>query len=246
MLNLREKAHISLNNYRQGHAGAALQAPNGPVSPIGDNVDELSTLGGRTRVVTRYESLSPPSGTSPSTVPSTSNGAPLAGPAVSPSTATRVVPVPLYDSSQNVHPSVLEYMRTFAPAQQNGFQLQMPSQMQQAQQQVAAQQAQHSPTAHRQSSGEFDFNPQALGYNSAVAGAAAGFIDPNATGAASMNGYTQFFPVFDYGPAGGEAAFPPLAQSGLAQGELALAPSADGRSESPHSTWNAFVAGLGM
>jgi hypothetical protein len=184
MLNLREKARLALHNYRQGH----------PIlgNPTGD--DELAALGGRTRVITRHESVSPtmyPSAT-----------------LVSPATATRVVPVPLYDAAaqqqQQVHPSVLEYMRTFVPV------------------------------------------PGPAGYFAPPAPATAQFgygaLAPMSPGTAAAAGHTQYFPVFDYGPAGGEAAFPPLAPPG----ELAVAHSGDALLESPHSTWNAFVAGLGM
>jgi hypothetical protein len=44
--------------------------------------------------------------------------------------------------------------------------------------------------------------------------------------------------VFDYGPAGGESAFAPLSA-----GDMTPPGTTD---ESPHTTWNTFVAQLGM
>jgi hypothetical protein len=214
MLNLREKAHIALNAHRGGRAPAGH-----PMSPVGE-VDELSALGGRTRVITRMDSVSPSSAATLS---------PTLGP-LSPSTATRVVPVPLYDAAQqhHVHPSVLEYVRTFAHAP-------APPPLPPPPVTTPSYSFGHAP---RTSASEFDF--------AAFAPPSAPHAHSPAFGDAAAAAYMTYFPVFDYGPAGGEAAFPPLAQSGLAQGELALAPGLDGLSDSPHSTWNAFVAGLGM
>jgi hypothetical protein len=290
MKNLREKGHVALANHRAGRpTNSTLSLSTGSMSSPVDNIDELATLGGRTRVVTRHDSLGSPGSVSASNSPSaglsvagTGSNGPTGGllgmglgpgfPAVSPSTANRMVPVPIYadaQGQQNVHPGVLEYMRTFATAQGSGSgynmqQQQQQQQMQQQQyqqhQQLQHQQHQLSPSAIQHGSSDYDFSNQSMSYNntgvstnmstgmsSGMSSGMSTMSNPTMTGQGqTMMGYPQYFPVFDYGPAGGEAAFPPLSQSGLAQGELALAPSTDGQAESPHSTWNAFVAGLGM
>jgi len=75
-----------------------------PYSPY-DDEDELATLGGKTRLVAKKESLSPSS-----------------SPAVldrSPTSSNPIVPLPLTSGNthQVVHPNVLAYLQTFGPGQ---------------------------------------------------------------------------------------------------------------------------------
>ncbi|KAF7370826.1 Fungal-trans domain-containing protein [Mycena sanguinolenta] len=97
MLRLQEKAHHSLEDFRKGKLSPAARriSPESP-SPIEDN-DELSTLGGKTRLVAKKEP------TSPLLLER------------SPTSHNPVVPLPLSPGSLNeqVHPGVLEYLNSF-------------------------------------------------------------------------------------------------------------------------------------
>ncbi|KAJ7636040.1 fungal-specific transcription factor domain-containing protein [Mycena polygramma] len=100
MLRLQEKAHHSLEDFRKGKLSPAARrmTPDSlSLSPAEDN-DELSTLGGKTRLVAKKEPVSPLMLDR------------------SPTSHNPVVPLPLSPGSLNseqVHPSVLEYLNTF-------------------------------------------------------------------------------------------------------------------------------------
>ncbi|KAJ7743140.1 fungal-specific transcription factor domain-containing protein [Mycena metata] len=98
MLRLQEKAHHSLEDFRKGKLSpAARRITPDSLSPTEDN-DELSTLGGKTRLVAKKEPVSPLMLER------------------SPTSHNPVVPLPLSPSlNEQVHPSVLEYLNTFQP-----------------------------------------------------------------------------------------------------------------------------------
>ncbi|KAG9312894.1 hypothetical protein JVU11DRAFT_6327 [Chiua virens] len=101
MLTLQKKAHISLNEFRKGKISPLtrqLSSHSEPTSPFQDD-DELATLGGRTRLVAKKDSLSPQS--SPGVVDR------------SPTSSNPVVPLPLTAGSSHVHPTVVDYLKTF-------------------------------------------------------------------------------------------------------------------------------------
>lgn len=101
MVTLQKKAHISLNEFRRGKISPLarqLSSHSEPGSPFEDD-DELSTLGGRTRLVAKKDSLSPQS--SPAVIDR------------SPTSLNPVVPLPLASGSNQVHPSVVDYLKTF-------------------------------------------------------------------------------------------------------------------------------------
>ncbi|KAI0321021.1 fungal-specific transcription factor domain-containing protein [Amylostereum chailletii] len=97
MTSLREKAHTSLQNFRDGKGlGGRYGADSEPM----DEEDELTTLGGKTRLIAKRPTTSQP----PTPIIDRS-----------PTTNNPVVPFPLKNlENENVHPSVLEYLRTFA------------------------------------------------------------------------------------------------------------------------------------
>lgn len=98
---LQKKAHISLNEFRKGKISPIvrqLSNQSEPGSPF-DEDDELSTLGGKTRLVAKKDSLSPQS--SPVTLDR------------SPTSLNPVVPLPLASGSSHVHPNVVDYLKTF-------------------------------------------------------------------------------------------------------------------------------------
>lgn len=102
MLHLQEKAHHSLDDFRKGKGSLFSRHNSASESstPVDDN-DELSVLGGKTRLVAKKEPSSPPILNS------------------SPQSIHPVVPLPLSPTTDNhLHPSVLEYLQTFAPQPQ--------------------------------------------------------------------------------------------------------------------------------
>ncbi|EKM50390.1 uncharacterized protein PHACADRAFT_263672 [Phanerochaete carnosa HHB-10118-sp] len=112
MLNLRERAHASLAQFRNTPPTRQGSLQSEPNSPADDN-DELAVLGGRTRLAAPKEkSVSPVLGS------------------FSPTSANPIVPFPIKSDHLDgqAHPVVLEYLRTFAshPTQQQ-TQPQLPS-----------------------------------------------------------------------------------------------------------------------
>ncbi|KAJ7257904.1 fungal-specific transcription factor domain-containing protein [Mycena haematopus] len=97
MLRLQEKAHHSLEDFRKGKLSPSARriSPESP-SPVEDN-DELSTLGGKTRLVAKKEPVSPLLLER------------------SPTSHNPVVPLPLSPGSlsEQAHPGVLEYLNSF-------------------------------------------------------------------------------------------------------------------------------------
>jgi hypothetical protein len=97
MLHLQEKAHFSLDEFRRGKGSPTnrYSSTNISTSPDADD-DELSILGGKTRLVSKKEPGSP-------TIIDRS-----------PTSHNPIVPLPLSPMMHNqVHPSVLEYLQSF-------------------------------------------------------------------------------------------------------------------------------------
>ncbi|KAF9245323.1 hypothetical protein BU15DRAFT_41174 [Melanogaster broomeanus] len=101
MMTLQKKARLSLHEFRRGNISPLtrqISSQSEPGSPFEDN-DELSTLGGKTRLVAKKDSMSPQS--SPSVTDR------------SPTSLNPVVPLPLASGNHHVHPSVVDYLKTF-------------------------------------------------------------------------------------------------------------------------------------
>ncbi|KAJ3568149.1 hypothetical protein NP233_g5908 [Leucocoprinus birnbaumii] len=100
MLQLQQRAHYSLEEFRRGNISTTVNRyPPGsePVSPDNDN-DELAILGGKTRLVAKAEPGSP-------TLLERS-----------PSSQNPIVPLPLSPTMQHhMDPSVVEYLQSFGP-----------------------------------------------------------------------------------------------------------------------------------
>jgi hypothetical protein len=96
MLHLQEKAHFSLDEFRRGKGSPLSRyGPTTVPTTPGDDNDELSILGGKTRLVSKKEPESP-------TVER------------SPTSHNPIVPLPLSPTMQSqVHPSVVEYLQSF-------------------------------------------------------------------------------------------------------------------------------------
>ncbi|OSD02999.1 hypothetical protein PYCCODRAFT_1477291 [Trametes coccinea BRFM310] len=233
MMRLREKAHASLSAYRNtppSRPGTLSE----PTTPADDN-DELSTLGGKTRLVEQKEK---------SMSPQVSDR--------SPTSQNPIVPLPLkQDEDQPVHPYVLKYLSTFAHPHQNGVSSSMqagPSQPQ------AMNGVQVSPTHYQAQQAAAMHNLHPI---STTFGGPDPYVQhqqpqqpppPQAQSGLQMEGmFPQYFPVFDYGPGAGGTGADMFMNSPL-QMDQDFGPGS--RSYSPEqmsaqSAWQDFVAQMG-
>jgi hypothetical protein len=103
MIKLREKAHASLQAFKDGRGSPLIRTVTLSDGDISMEDDELATLGGRTRLVGK--------GSAPTRPPS---------PVMlqqSPTSHHPVIPFPLKQGiDEHVHPTVLDYLRTFGPS----------------------------------------------------------------------------------------------------------------------------------
>jgi hypothetical protein len=102
MLKLREKAHTSLQAFRDGKSSPLIRSTTLSDSDVLAEEDELAMLGGKTRLVGK--------GSAPTRPPS---------PIIiqqSPSSQQPVIPFPLKGADEHMHPTVLDYLRSFAPS----------------------------------------------------------------------------------------------------------------------------------
>ncbi|TFK51693.1 hypothetical protein OE88DRAFT_1658274 [Heliocybe sulcata] len=221
MLRLKEKAHSSLAAFREGKSSPTalrLPPPSEPPTPVEDD-DELSTLGGKTRVVARKESGSPPMMRSPTTM-------------------NPVVPLPLTPTTDHqVHPTVVEYLRSFEPvpvshmaaASMTGTSMQAePSQYNEGgQMPMAYVPSNQLTTSYEQQS------PVATNGSS-------GYAQPY---------FPQYFPVYDYAPATNGADYTYASSSmpqmnGYISTERER--SSGSPEASMQTTWQDFVDGFTM
>ncbi|KAI0272650.1 fungal-specific transcription factor domain-containing protein [Gloeopeniophorella convolvens] len=181
MVKLREKAHASLQAFKEGRGSPLIRsgAPSGSEAPTEED-DELAMLGGKTRLVGSGSSTTTPA--SPSIIEQ------------SPVSHNPVVPFPLKQGpDEHVHPSVLDYLRTFGPARTP-----LPSQP--------------APTNRGTN---VPFAPPPLSDPAAFFDIAASYPSPSVTAQSSspqtpsmlgltengldMSVFPTYFPVFDYG-----------------------------------------------
>lgn len=103
MIKLREKAHASLQAFKEGRASPLIRTVALLDGDLSMEDDELAMLGGRTRLVGK--------GSAPTRPPS---------PVIiqqSPTSHHPVIPFPLKQGvDEHVHPTVLDYLRTFGPS----------------------------------------------------------------------------------------------------------------------------------
>jgi len=257
MLNLQKKAHYSLDEFRKGRSPITRSEPPTPA----DDNDELSVLGGKTRLVAKQEPSSP-------TIMDRS-----------PTSHNPVVPLPLSPSMEGqVHPSIWEYLDSFVPQQaqqvhnqnqgrdlsrqQSSSPTGIPSNPSSYSEDVSMFGMSSLPTAssfqtepasylvNRQAPGhqlshvrQASHPPQQMG-NMQTSSAG-----PLTNGALS---YPQYFPVYDYGNAitnGGNY----INGSGFGSSSVPEATLSHGqrRSSGPHegnmhSTWQDFVSEMAM
>lgn len=198
MLHLQEKAHFSLDEFRRGKDSPMLSRnlSTGPKTPDGED-DELSVLGGKTRLVSKREPSSPILMDR------------------SPISQNPIVPLPL---SPNVHnqlsASVLEYLKSFGPSNQPQDVMYQP---QSASVHGSYDQNDNSPTQY---STDTDISPVSMygmsSMTSSFQAEPSSYVQqpsiqgimrssqnaPSAPPAGSKDGQThfpQYFPVYDYG-----------------------------------------------
>ncbi|KZT27790.1 hypothetical protein NEOLEDRAFT_1059869 [Neolentinus lepideus HHB14362 ss-1] len=221
MLRLKEKAHSSLAAFREGKSSPTAlrlpQSPSEPPTPVDDD-DELSTLGGKTRVVARKDSGSPPSMRSPTTL-------------------NPVVPLPLTpNTDRQVHPTVVEYLRSFEP---------LPSSMEAG---SMAGTSMHVEPSHYNDAGQLSMsyvanNQMATSYEQQSP------VATNGAGYAQAPYFPQYFPVYDYAPATHGADYP-YASSSMPHMNGYMSTERERSSGSPEAsmqtTWQEFVEGFTM
>ena len=209
MLKLRERAHLCLAAHRNNMPIPSPSRTNSisePSTPA-DDQDELTILGGRTRLVAQKDK---------SASPQISDR--------SPTSLNPVVPLPLSRSEdQQVHPYVLEYLRTFVPSQ-NGMVQDPHTPQPQPMQITTAYEAQVPQSPVSPSSPEYAAAQLAYQQHAQV---------PPLEGLPQQT-LPQYFPVFDYGNVGLEsfASIP-------TDGDFARAYSPEG---SMQNAWQDFVA----
>ena len=214
MLRLQKKAHASLSEYQAGLSSHLRRRGSGSTSehqtPVPED-DELTTLGGKTRLAKTEPVVTPPL-------------------RLSPASQSPVVPLPLSPINEpQIHPNIIEYLRTFV----------------------------HTPdpeyTARPSSTHQF---PDASMYRPAgsFASDASLFQQPQQQ-SQSCSGQTvcfdttpfpEYFPVYDYGSTDSNA----LMQMDVTMNGPMISPMQGRNSHTPETnmqtTWNEFVTGLGM
>ncbi|KAI0741490.1 fungal-specific transcription factor domain-containing protein [Daedaleopsis nitida] len=241
MLRLREKAHASLAAYRNTPPSRVGNLSE-PSTPADDN-DELGKLGGRTRLVAPKEKSMSPQLTERS-----------------PTSLNPVVPLPLNkQEDQQVHPYVLQYLRTFVPSPPNGTSALGAGQSQAGPSQMPMQNgSQVSPTHYQpqQPQSMHNLQPMSTAFGGPdVYQQQAQPQTPQQLPGLQMEGlnpmFPQYFPVFDYGHVGsGGSTGEMFATSPMSMdGDYGSAGGA-GRSYSPETSmqtaWQDFVAQMGM
>ena len=229
MQNLRQKAHISLREFREGRlspvAGNISYKMFHEGSPELEEDDELSKLGGKTRLISQKEQSKSPS---PLLVTR------------SPNTHNPVVPLPLAEGSTEVHPSVFEYLSSFGrpgQAQQDprvfGTQ-QGPGMYRSYENEGANASAMHfnpnvelqspgvlpTPTSASSSTSQNLVLPSPHGQGHGASSNAGGSGASGQQQQQQQNYFPQYFPVFDYGTAAGSSS------NGYTQMQLAAANTA--------------------
>ncbi|KAI0255791.1 fungal-specific transcription factor domain-containing protein [Lactifluus subvellereus] len=104
MVKLREKAHASLQAFKEGRGSPLVRTITLSDSDVSMEVDELALLGGKTRLVGR--------GSASTTRPPSPNLIQQ-----SPNSHNPVIPFPLKGADEHMHPTVLDYLRSFGPSQ---------------------------------------------------------------------------------------------------------------------------------
>lgn len=240
MLDLRERAHASLDEYQRGKGSPASRygSSTGPISPDTEH-DELSVLGGKPRLNNQKEPSSP----------SLAERSPLS--------LNPIVPLPLSPNLQ--HPYIIEYLDSFNHRSMAGHEEQQPVGSGTANGSYA--QAPGSATT-QSSFSEMELSPVSM-YGMSSVNSNTFTSEPSSYGGQqqSMHGLMesntrrqetqlpQYFPVYDYGTTANYNSNNTAFASNMVL-DPNPAPGHRRSSGSPqadpsmHSTWIDFVNGL--
>lgn len=236
MLRLQERAHASLAEHQSGMQYPA--AVSIPMNPTVD--DELATLGGKTRLLAKKE---------PPETPLLNTNLALQ---MSPQMMNPVVPLPLSPTSGQppVHPSVVEYLRTFAHTPTTGAPPPMPPTSLAPQQLHQPHHSFSDPLFNMQSM-PGTFMPEEMNlYNQDVHSHSRSnsISHPPPLDMSDPNLFPQYFPVYDYGPADPSYSMmsmdPVMGNTNgnqMVYQRTSLTPELN-----MHTTWTDFVSGMGM
>ena len=235
MIKLREKAHASLQAFKDGRGSPLVRTVVLSDADVTMEDDELAALGGRTRLVGK--------GSAP-TRPST--------PAImqeSPTSHHPVIPFPLKQGiDEHVHPTVLDYLRTFGPrASQPPPPIPVPitAPPSRANSMLFTPPPLSDPTAF------FDF-PATASYpsppiSSSVSSApqtprTVGLVDNSL----DMSVFPTYFPVFDYGGSAGVGALCSPIQLDSQMPEEQLVRNTTPEASTMQNSWQDFIAQFGL
>lgn len=189
MIKLREKAHASLQAFKDGRDSPLVRSLAVSDSDGLPEDDELTLLGGKTRLVGKGSTTRPPS---PVAIHQ------------SPNSHHPVIPCPLKQGIQeHVHPSVLEYLRTFGATQSPQTPSRVPA---------AADSSNSSSMLFTSPLSDATFFDIATSYPSPPVSSAQSSAPhtPRTLGlvdnALDMSVFPTYFPVFDYGGSAGAGA----------------------------------------
>lgn len=238
MLRLQERAHLSLEEFRSGKGSPLHRYGATPESPASvDDNDELSILGGKTRLVAKKEPSSPS----------------LHFVDRSPTSHNPVVPFPPPPDASQFDDNVIAYLRSFDRGQEVSLQQQPPP----ITPQTTYGEEPPSMSMYGMTSFSTAFHQEPQGYEPQThsqggmpplngIGAAPqqpshhqGMMDTQST---NTTVFPPYFPVFDYSTG--------VMGNGPTSAPLLNSPSMRRSSGSPEATmdgtWNDFVAGLKM
>ncbi|KAJ7746905.1 fungal-specific transcription factor domain-containing protein [Mycena maculata] len=230
MLRLQEKAHHSLEDFRKGKLSpSARRITPDSLSPVEEN-DELSTLGGKTRLVAKKEPVSPLMLDR------------------SPTSHNPVVPLPLSPSlNEQVHPSVLEYLNTFQQPSSAHTSYSDDLSPVSIYSMSTMPTSYHSDSYMSHSPTQMDTQPSGMFHQNQVQAAHTHGSTQRphmGNGAAANVSFPQYFPVYDYRTSGMNDAYAsaPILDVNPMPGQRRASGSPEGNMQS--SIWQDFVGDL--
>ena len=230
MIKLREKAHASLQAFKDGRGSPLIRTVALSDGDISMEDDELATLGGRTRLVGK--------GSAPTRPPS---------PVIiqqSPTSHHPVIPFPLKQGmDEHVHPTVLDYLRTFGPSRASQPPPPVPAPP------TRANSVLFTTPPLPDTATFFDF---AASYPSPPVSSTQSSAPhtPRNVGLADnpldMSAFPTYFPVFDYGGSASVGALCSPIQLDCQMPEEQFVRNATPEAASMQNSWQDFIAQFGL
>ena len=189
MTKLREKAHASLQAFKEGRGSPLVRSVTLSDTDGSLEDDELSMFGGRTRLVGKGSVPTRPS--TPVLIQQ------------SPTSHQPVIPCPLQQIDEHVHPSVLDYLRTFGPTRSPQVPSHVPAAPSRANSMLLSTPPLTDTTALFDISASYPSPPGSSTLSSAPQTPLPHGLSENAL---DMSVFPTYFPAFDYGGSGGIGA----------------------------------------